>query len=124
MTVGANAASALLVIAGLWIAVAAALSIIAAIRVRRMRAVVEAAAAMRGLLEAAPARPLILRPDGSIDIDRQLVRDFGLAHQPGRLDDLAGEQSGIIGADLESLKVDLAEAAVSARPLRRTIRLA
>jgi len=124
MTVGANAATALLIVAGLWIAIAAALSIIAAMRIRRARAVVAAAVAMRGLLAAAPARPLIVRPDGSIDIDRDLVRDLGLDHDPARIDDLGGDGSGIIASDLDLLRSDLEQAALSSRALRRTVRLA
>ena len=124
MTVSANAAAALLIVAGLWIAIAAALSIVAARRIRGARSVVGVAAALRGLLEAAPARPLIVHPDRTVDADRQLIRDLGLDRDPKHIDELGGEGGGIVPDDLISLKSDLDHAALSATPLRRTVRLA
>ncbi|MCY7339383.1 MAG: PAS-domain containing protein [Sphingomonas bacterium] len=122
--VGPNVASAIIVVASLWLAIAAALSLLAGRRIRRAAGVVGAAQQMRSLLEAAPARPLLVRPDGTIDIDHILLRDLGIEDQPTTLDQLAGEDRGLVAADLMVLKSDLAAASLGARPLRRMVRLA
>ena len=124
MIVGPGAAAAIIVVAILWLAIAAALSLLAARRIRRAQAVLGAAQQMRGLLEAAPARALLVRPDGTVDIDAQLLRDLGIEGQPTRLDELGGEERGIVTSDLAVLQSDLAIAALGAKPLRRMVRLA
>src|SRR6185369_11223364 len=94
MIVGANAAAAIIVIAALWVAFAAALAILAARRLRRAQAVLGAARTMRSLLDAAPARALLVHPDGSIEADSKLVRELGLPSIPSRIEELASDGHG------------------------------
>ena len=65
-------------LAALWILVAVALSLAAARRFRLAEQVLSAARANATLLEISPARPLVVRADGRIEIDPQLLRELGL----------------------------------------------
>ena len=58
-----------LALAGFWLLLATALAIIASRRLRQARSVTAASRAMRDLLEATPARPMLVRTDGAIEID-------------------------------------------------------
>ena len=69
-----GAAWVALALAALWIAVAVILSVAAARRIRSAGAVVASARSMAALLDVAPARPLLVRPDGRIEIDPRLHR--------------------------------------------------
>ena len=101
MIVGADAAAAIIVIAALWVALAAALAVLAARRLRRAQAVLGAARTMRSLLDAAPARALLILPDGRIEADSSLVRELGISAVPEKLADLAGAESGFDREDLD-----------------------
>ena len=63
-----------LAIAGLWLAIAGALLVLALRRMRDANSVIGAATAMAALLEVAPSRPLLVRNDGSIEADERLLR--------------------------------------------------
>jgi len=102
-----------LVIAGLWLAIAAALLVIAARRMRDANALVGSARSLASLLEAAPARPLLVRADGSIDADARLARELGLDGQPRSWDDLAGDDYGLARDDLAELRDAVEGAALS-----------
>ncbi len=121
---GANSAAAIIVIAALWMVIAALLAILAAKRLRKAQSVLGAVRTMRSLLDAAPARAALVYPDGKIEIDAQLVRELGLPDAPQRLSDLAGEQSGIDRADIEALTQALADVRLGGAPVRRQLRLA
>ena len=56
----ARASAAVLVFSVLWLAVAAGLAILAARRMRRAQRVIDAARRLRALVEAVPARPLLV----------------------------------------------------------------
>ena len=124
MTANPDAVAAIVVVAVLWLAIAAALAILAARRIRRAQGVIGAARRLRALLEAAPARPLIVRPDGSIEIDPILQRDLGLAETPARLDELGGEGQGLRARRPRGAQGRPQGAALGAKPLRRMVRLA
>jgi signal transduction histidine kinase len=109
-------------LAVLWIAIAAAVAIMAARRFRLAEAVLSVARTSASLLEAAPARPLLVRPDNRIEVDPRLLRDLGLAGSPARLDGLAKKGSGIDPDDLEALGADIEAARVSAQRLVRAVR--
>ena len=111
-------------IAGLWLAIAAALLVIAARRMRDAGALVGSARSLAALLEVAPARPLLVRADGSIDADARLTRELGLGRQPRSWDDLAGEDRGFLRADLEELRDAVEGAALSASPVQLQVRAA
>ncbi len=119
-----NTMLAAVIVAVLWIAIAAALAILAAHRVRRAQHVIDAARRLRALLEAAPVRPLMIRPDGSIDLDPMLQRDLGFTEAPTHIDELGADGHGLVPSDLEALKADLRSATLGAKPLRRMVRLA
>jgi hypothetical protein len=61
----------MMAVAALWILIAAALSIVAARRIRDAGTIVSAARSLKTLLELSPARPLVVRPDGTIEADLQ-----------------------------------------------------
>jgi signal transduction histidine kinase len=122
--VGAKAAAAIIVIAALWVILAAALAIVAARRLRRAQAVLGTARTMRSLLEAAPARALLVYGDGRVEADAQLVRDLGLPGQPRKLDDLAGSDAGFDREDFSSFAVELDDVRLGGAPIRRQLRLA
>ena len=124
LTVGANLAAAIIVIAAIWVVIAAVLAILAAKRLRRAQSVLDAARTMRTLLDAAPARALLVYPDGKVEADGQLVRDLGLPAPPKQLGDLFGDQAGFERGDLDALSADLDEVRLGGSPISRQMRLA
>jgi signal transduction histidine kinase len=106
----------------LWLAVAAAVSVIAARRFRLAEQVLDAARSNATLLELSPARPLVVRPNDRIEADPRLLRDLGLGTEPRNLDDLVGNDSGISAEDLDTLKADIEDARVSAGRISRKLR--
>ena len=86
---------AIALVALLWLGIAVAIAIAAGRRFRLAEQVLEAAQANARLLELTPARPLLVRHDNSVEADRQLLRDLGLQNPPTKLNELAGNDSGI-----------------------------
>jgi hypothetical protein len=84
----------------LWLAIAVVIAIAAARRFRLAQTVLGAARANAALLEAAPARPLLVRPDLRLEADARLLRDLGFKKAPARLSDLAGKDRGMVPMDL------------------------
>ena len=107
-----------------WVGIAAWLSLFAARRARSAATVLETAQSMAGLLEVAPARPLIVRPDGGIEADHRLVRELGLKGEPTRLTDLSGDGVGLQQSDVEALQGEIAAAALSGGSIERQVRAA
>ena len=114
----------LVVLAVLWIAIAATVAVLAARRFRLAEKVLGAARANAALLEANPARPLLVRPDQRIEIDAQLARDLGVRTSPKSLGDLTASDSGIAAEDLAALIADVENARMSAQSLQRSIHAA
>jgi signal transduction histidine kinase len=110
-------------LAVLWIAVAVALAIAAARRLRLAEAVLGTARSSAALLEATPARPLLVWPDHKIEVDAQLLRDLGFSRAPVRLADLTSDKSGIEPEDLAGLADDIEAAQVSAQRVARKVRV-
>jgi PAS domain-containing protein len=110
--------------AALWIAIAVALSVVAARRLARASSLRDSARSMATLLEVAPARPLLVRPDGRIEADARLLRDLGIDSAPARLADLAGDNTGIEKEDLDALVADVEAAAIACERVERTVRAA
>jgi signal transduction histidine kinase len=108
----------------LWLALAVALSLVAARRFRLAESVLGAARAHAKLLEISPARPLLVGGDGRIEIDSHLLRELGLKSPPKSLADLQAEEAGIVPEDLADLTRDVEAAAASASRLATKVRLA
>jgi C4-dicarboxylate-specific signal transduction histidine kinase len=124
MTMTPGLATVIIVLAAFWVAIAALLMILASRRISRANALLGGARSVASLLRSVPARPLIVRPDGSVESDSLLQRDLGLAAMPRTLDDLAGDGLGIDPADLDTLKNDVQAAAISGTPIARQVRIA
>src|SRR5690348_3697171 len=104
MYLGAGSSIILIVaLSLLWLAIAAAVAIASARRMRAASEVIEAARSNARLLDAMPARPLLVLPDDGIEIDARLARDLGLDGAKG-LGDLGGEASGLVSDDLAALR--------------------
>ena len=114
--------AAIVAAALVWLAIAAAIAIVAARRFRLAETVLDAARSNAALLEATPARPLIVYADQKIEADAQLLRDLGLKRAPARIADLTGNDSGILEEDLAALGEDIEAARVSAGRLSRKVR--
>lgn len=121
---GPSLASAIIVVAALWVAIAAFLSVLAVRRIRHAHGLIGAARDFRSLLAAAPARPLVVMPDGRVEADRQLLRDIGLDEEPKWLRDLGGADRGIVAEDLASLEDDIKAAGLGGKSFRRQVRVA
>ena len=114
---GAIAALALL-----WVAIGAAMAVIAARRFRLAEQVIEAARTNARLLELMPARPIVIRTGGRVEIDEQLMRELGLEALPNNLSELTGNGSGgILAADLEALAADIDAAQASSGRISRAV---
>jgi signal transduction histidine kinase len=119
--------AAVIVIAALallWVGVAIALSLAAAKRFRLAERVLGAARANAALLDISPARPLIVRGDGRIEIDPNLVRELGLKGAPKAIAELRGNDSGIVAEDLEALETAVETARASASRIAAKVRVA
>jgi signal transduction histidine kinase/PAS domain-containing protein len=105
-----------------WLAVAVAIAVIAARRLRLAETVLDAARANASLLEAAPARPLLILADDRVEVDAMLLRDLGLHGEPRRLVEMVGNDSGIAPDDLVALKEDIETARISGGKVARKVR--
>jgi signal transduction histidine kinase len=106
----------------MWLAIAAAIAVVAARRFRLAQQVLDAARANARLLELVPARPLLVRPDRRIEADAQLLRDLGISAAPAQLGGLAGKDFGIAEQDMDALVADIEAARASAGRVSRTVR--
>ncbi|RIX26989.1 sensor histidine kinase [Sphingomonas edaphi] len=122
--VGADAAAAIIVIAALWVALASALAILAARRLKRAQSVLGAAQSMKALLDVAPARAIMIEPDGKIDVDNHLLRDLGFSVPPKVLGDLTRDGKGFDREGLEALSADFVNVRLGGEHIRRQIKLA
>ncbi|HEY8593360.1 MAG TPA: PAS-domain containing protein [Sphingomicrobium sp.] len=114
-------AIAIAALAVLWLGIAAAVAIAAARRLRAATQVLEAARSNARLLEAMPARPLLIRPDDRIEADERLLRDLGL-HGPKSLSDLSSDEGGISVEDLAMLTEKVHAARASAERIAAKVR--
>ena len=124
MTITPGLATVIIILAAIWVAIAALLMILASRRISRANALLGGARSVASLLRSVPARPLIVRPDGGIESDSLLQRDLGLLAMPEHLDQLAVGGLGIDHNDLAALKADVQTAAVSGIGITRQVRIA
>jgi signal transduction histidine kinase len=122
--VGAEIAAVIIVAAALWVGLGAALAVLAAKRLRRAQAVIGAARTMRSLLDAAPARAMLVHPYSRIEADGQLLRELGFVSAPERLDQLTGDEAGFEREDLSAFSAELDDVRLGGTPVRKQMRLA
>ncbi len=111
-------------LAALWIVIAAALSIVAARRLREATNIISTARSLQALLDLSPGRPLVVRSDGTIETDLRLLREIGIDKPPRELSGLAGEDRGLIAEDVEALSRQLRDAAIAGDNLQSQVRVA
>jgi signal transduction histidine kinase len=124
LNLGSTVAAAIIVVAAIWVVIASVLAILAAKRLRRAQSVLDAARTMRSLLDAAPARAMLVHSDDKVELDAQLILELGLPSAPKRLGDLAAKGSGLDKDELAALASDLADVRLGGAPIRRQLRLA
>ena len=124
MIVGPEVAGVIIVAAALWVALGVAIAILAARRLRRAQAVLGAARTMRSLLDAAPARAMLVHSDGRIDADGLLLRELGYSSPVERLAQLTGADSGFDREDLDVFAAELDEVRLGGPQVRKQMRLA
>lgn len=111
-------------IAGLWLAIAGALLVLALRRMREANSLVAAAKSMAALLQVAPSRPLLVRPDASVEADERLLRELGVAGSPQFLAELFGSEHGLLEDDLALLQRSIESAALSGTAVNQQVRAA
>jgi signal transduction histidine kinase len=79
---------------------------------------------MATLLELAPARPLVVRKDGSIEIDRRLCRELGFDDPPAAFAGLAGDARGLEPSDVKELEETATAASIAGESFERQVRAA
>jgi signal transduction histidine kinase len=122
MSASGETGLAIAALALLWLVIAVAIAVAAARRFRLAQQVLDVAQANARLIELMPARPLVVRPGARVQVDEQLLRDLGIEGRPDKLDELAGNGSGIDRADLDVLASDIEAAQASAGRVSRTVR--
>jgi signal transduction histidine kinase len=110
-------------LAALWIVIAAALSIVAARRVKDAATVLTAARSLQNLLELSPARPLVVRGDGSVEADPRLLREIGIERQPKSLSEVGADGHGLVAEDVELLAVRVRQSAMSGERIECQVRV-
>lgn len=121
--ISARVAAAIIVVAILWMALAAILAVMSARRIRRAQAVMTSSRLLRSLLNSAPVRAVMVYPDGKVAADDQAARILGLRTPPLTVADLGKGEQGIASADLEALTVSLNEIRLGGSSLKRQVRL-
>ena len=111
-------------LAVLWIGIGATLAVVAARRIRQATSVISAARSLKSLLDVSPARPLVVRADGSIEADSRLLREIGLDQQAKTLADLAGDERGLVPEDVEDLSAQALDCALSGERMQAQVRVA
>ena len=124
MIVGPEVAGVIIVAAALWVALGVAIAILAARRLRRAQSVLGAARTMRSLLDAAPARAMLVHADGRIDADVKLLRELGFSSALERLEQLTGDDVGFDAVDLAAFAGELEGVRLGGPAFRKQMRLA
>ena len=89
---------------------------------RDARAVGAVMSALRARLDAAPARPMLVRGDGRVEVGSALTGWLGLARPPESLSDLSAGDTGLSADDFAALSDDIKATQRAARPFRRSVR--
>lgn len=81
----------------------------------------EQADRLAGLLESAPAIPVLIRADGHVDAPGRLASWLGLEKVPGFLSELVGDDGGLSAGDREGLARDIMAAQRGGKGFARPI---
>ncbi|GAA4015930.1 PAS domain-containing sensor histidine kinase [Sphingomonas swuensis] len=111
-------------IAALCLLAAALLILVAARQLRRAHQAQAAHRLARDLLKASPTRPLLIHPDGSLELDSALAQELGMASSLPALEALAGEDHGLDRDDISRLRELLAPAVLSGERVETLVRIA
>jgi signal transduction histidine kinase len=112
------------VIAALWLAAAVAATIRANRIATAAEGLLERSAWLEGLIGAAPAVPLAVTPDGTIELPPRLADWLSLTRSVDRLAELTGEGSGLVAEDLARLVEEVTATARSGATISRVVRVA
>ena len=107
-------------VAALWLVIALAATLIGLRRGRQADAASREARSIADLLAGAPAVPLLIYADGTLDADPRVATWLGLTRVPHRLDELRG---GVTEDDLVGLSADINHTRATGRPFERMIAL-
>lgn len=112
------------VVAGVWLAIAVAATLIGARKAAKGEAALREARAVSDLLAGAPAVPLLVYADDSLDADPRIAAWLALDAVPTCLSELDGGENGIGPEALAELTADIVRTRATASPIQRTIALA
>lgn len=108
-----------------WTVAAALVMLRAAQRSRRFDAMRRSLARLNGMLDEAPAIPMLVRADGRIEVHERLAGWLGLADTPEFLTELGGEDGlGLDPAQLDQLAKAVQRTQKTAAPFRISVNLA
>jgi signal transduction histidine kinase len=113
----------LAIVAGVWLGLAMAATWVGARRAAKADAALHEARAVSDLLAGAPAVPLLVYPDDSVDADPRIAAWLGLDKVPTRFAELDGGERGIGHGALALLAADIVATRATANPIQRTIAL-
>ena len=112
-----------LALAFLWMGIGVALSLSGARRIAAANRVLSSARSLQSLLQLSPGRPLVVRPDGAIEIDGRLVREIGLEAAPKQLSELAAADQGLLAEDVSALEAQIRDASLSGARIQCQVRV-
>jgi len=110
-------------LAGVWLALAIVATLIGARKAAKAEQALREARAVADLLAGAPAVPMLVYADDSVDADPRIAAWLALDKVPTRLTELDSGERGIGGEALAALTADIADCRVTAAPIQRTISL-
>ncbi|MGK6355476.1 ATP-binding protein [Sphingomonas sp. DT-207] len=112
----AGAAIALLLIAAAW-------ALFAGLRARAAgRALAERDSRLATLVQTCPAQAMVVRADRRVELSRRLGDWLGLPELPKELDDLVGDEVGLVAEDFEILSDHVTAAQKAGQPFRLAVR--
>ena len=124
MTGWSGASLILPAIAAVWLLAASGLGFLAVRRIRQSERILRAASSLAALLDVAPARPMVVRSSGEIELDERLRRELGLEQLPRAWGDLCASDSGLDAQDGIALREAIEAAALTGGSVETTVRAA
>ncbi|CAA9516627.1 MAG: FIG056333: sensor [uncultured Sphingomonadaceae bacterium] len=109
-----SAPAAVAVVAGVWLAIAFAASLLAARRWRRAAEAEDLARRAGALVAASPTAAMLVMPDGRIEADGRVADWLGLSREPSALADLLDDGSALASTEREALVASVRRARTGA----------